>query len=825
MIYTKKIIIIICCIILGVILLINFLYNKFVKNTNNIELFENAIDLVNKYKSSEVNNIHTDSASETSIYPWTTILQNIDDNNKIRAIGLYKPNVVLNGVIYSKLGDMLSLNSDFSQPLKTDFTLLVVRNSSDIKPPIGYNLIVNFGNNNLESFYTELQDKLDNTNINAMQVSLNNCFNYDITLQNIINNNKQLIHTNVINLITLKTFLSVNINASINLSTILENQINDIRNTISFSINNNSEIHLPVGIDVSITSGDGKYDITWNNNNVNLNNIKLNSNANFNSQINKLSNNFSNIPDNNKFKYTSIQNINIFKYVQPEIILYLQNICNDIINIYNNTKNTKLLDYLKLASDITQVKTLLQTLSQLSSQLSSQYNNDSISPDLDIYTNTNTGSDLNFSETPLYIKLSEYKNINTLLGNIITLILSNSNNYYYCYVIFTPSQLVFSSTSITNTNTEMQSATLIQGTRNQITYADNLIINNSKDNLNTIFNNITYNINNDINTSIIRNFKPPLHNLLQIQNAMSTRTIDFFPLKIYEPIAPPNYISVGHIFCNTEDDLNKVKLSNNVACIPQQCIRNIREWVASDKVFEYNKNNIYWALYKNPYIGTFISVNNPQQLPPGKVCKVVACVAKCTAIDELTKADNCARKYQQINKSIMNNITQAPDLVASAEEQIYLQKIKQQSDNITRLKNRAQQMQISMDKAGIVNEEMNKSKLQNYVDTQQRNIEMVVNKLENDNNNIKTNINMPLNAINNVINVIKNTDTLSQIEKDILVNKIITTATNLSNNTISETQYNIILNKILKSSPQYDMTGLVLKDLVADVCYGCGTPD
>ena len=68
MIYTKKIIIIICCIILGVILLIKFLYNRFVKNTNNIELFENAIDLVNKYKSSEVNNIHTDSASETSKY-------------------------------------------------------------------------------------------------------------------------------------------------------------------------------------------------------------------------------------------------------------------------------------------------------------------------------------------------------------------------------------------------------------------------------------------------------------------------------------------------------------------------------------------------------------------------------------------------------------------------------------------------------------------------------------------------------------------------------------------------------------------------------------
>ena len=37
-------------------------------------------------------------------------------------------------------------------------------------------------------------------------------------------------------------------------------------------------------------------------------------------------------------------------------------------------------------------------------------------------------------------------------------------------------------------------------------------------------------------------------------------------------------------------------------------------------------------------------------------------------------------------------------------------------------------------------------------------------------------------------------------------------------------KYNANLNNILKSCPQYDLTGLVKKTTVGDVCYGCGTP-
>ncbi len=261
----------------------------------------------------------------------------------------------------------------------------------------------------------------------------------------------------------------------------------------------------------------------------------------------------------------------------------------------------------------------------------------------------------------------------------------------------------------------------------------------------------------------------------------------------------------------------------NIACVPSQCVKDIRDWLASDKVFEYNQGGVYWALYKNPYTGTFIAVNQ-QKLPSGKVSKVIACVAKCNAVEELQKADDCARKYYQINKNITNNLTQTPDLVASTEEEIYLQKIKEQSDNITRLKQRAQQMQVNIDKADIVNAEMNKAKLQNYVDSQKRNIDLVVKQLEKDKNKIKTDINVPIAAINKLINIINNLETLSLEQKQTLIDKIITNATQLSNNTITSSQYNANLNSIIRSCPQYDLSGLVKKTLVSDVCYGCGTP-
>jgi hypothetical protein len=262
---------------------------------------------------------------------------------------------------------------------------------------------------------------------------------------------------------------------------------------------------------------------------------------------------------------------------------------------------------------------------------------------------------------------------------------------------------------------------------------------------------------------------------------------------------------------------------NNIACVPTGCVKEIRDWTAADKVFEYNKDGVYWALYKNPYVGTFIAVNQPG-VPEGKVSKVVACVAKCTAVDELKKADECARTYQKLNSSIQNKLTSAPDLVASTEESIYLNQIKEQNDNILQLQKRAKTMQIDIDKADIINVEMNKAKLQDYVDNQKRNIEIVTDNLERDQNRIQTNINIPISVLNQLITIIENLPNLSDSKKQELINKIKDNAKAANSGLMTYGEYNANLNNILKSCPQYDLTGLVKKTTVGDVCYGCGTP-
>ena len=315
--------------------------------------------------------------------------------------------------------------------------------------------------------------------------------------------------------------------------------------------------------------------------------------------------------------------------------------------------------------------------------------------------------------------------------------------------------------------------------------------------------------------SIIAN----VNNFSKFIKAYSTNSIGYFPLKIYKPIAPDNYVSLGHVFGNVSTDLQKITDSNNVACVPSHCVKPIRDWTTNDKIFEYNQNGTYFGIYLNPYTGTFISTNtNSQTLPEGKVCKVVACVKKCTAVDELEKSDDCARKYYNLNKEAISSTPLSSTLVSSQEEEFYLGKIKVQSDSITRLKQRAQQMQTDVDKATIVNREMNKSKLQNYVDEQKRNIDIIMQRLQSDKNKIKTDINIPADTLKDIMDMIKNSLLLNSEQKTNLLKQLANTQ-NLSGD-----QYKKSLNQVLSSCPQYDLTGLVSKQTASDVCFGCDTP-
>lgn len=811
MIYTNKQIIIALSIILVSILIIKFLYNHLVKGKDSLEGFENAIDLLNKHKSSNVQLIGdiTSSDIELTINPWTTKLYNMQDIQKIKAISLYKPHLVINSDQYSKLGDMISLNTDYSPPTNNEFALLIKRSGSDIKPPVNFNLIVNFGNSNVPQYYYQYDKFLGSqNNLSLVMNNINNCLTAISNLNQILAKNQDIITNNIKNIIKGQTNLRIGASNPISIASIMNMSVSGISGgLIQTPISATTEIILPIGTDASITTPDDTYSVLWESA-IDINNSITTDIFLRQIQPNSIFRNFT----ANNFQINSTQPINIFALANPnDIVEFLQNLCNDILTIFGQTNiNPDFIKYLKLGDSLEGVNTVLSAVSTLQQ-------NQTILPGLGTATtptnNTTYNNPTNIISANTVLTAYANANSNTLLGGILYIIINKKQSYSYPCIKFSASQLAFSTRS---------SNSSVISVINGLSDANGIIVNSFSS---SILDGINVNIssNSPEIANIAINVLPNLSKMFEFQTALTNGGIDFFPLQIYEPVAPQNYKALGHVFCNTAKDYYKLTTANNIACVPTQCVKEIRDWVSSDKVFEYNQSGIYWALYKNPYTGTFIAVNQPQ-LPGGKVCKVVACVAKCNAVDELQKADECARKYYQINKSIAKNTTETPDLVASTEENIYLEKIKQQSDNITRLQQRAQQMQINIDKADIVNEEMNKSKLQDYVDTQKRNIDLVVKRLEKDKNKITANINIPVSALNNLITMIKNVPTLTPEQKQTVVNKIVVNATQLSNNTITSGQYNSNLNQILKSCPQYDLTGLVKKDLVSNVCYGCGTP-
>ena len=67
-----------------------------------------------------------------------------------------------------------------------------------------------------------------------------------------------------------------------------------------------------------------------------------------------------------------------------------------------------------------------------------------------------------------------------------------------------------------------------------------------------------------------------------------------------------------------------------------------------------------------------------------------------------------------MNKKSSQDVNVAHNLVSNEEDEYYLSKLQSQSNKIATLSKKAQDMQLTIDKANIVNREMNKQKLQDY---------------------------------------------------------------------------------------------------------------
>jgi hypothetical protein len=851
------------CITIIIIIILRFLYIRLSNNNKYKEGFESntnngdAIDLLSKYKTNQIivdNNVLTD---KNIIKPWTTKIYNMQSITKqSKEIALYKPNLFINNEQYCKLGDTLSQNTNYSPPNSSQLTLLIKKGVSDIKPPKDYDLIVNFGSEFINTKFYEFESYIDDiSKMNLIATNINTCSKTFVNMNTIVQKNVETLQLNLSQkLINEPTFNMIIDNKTTSIIGLVNNTINN------FNTKNTSNITLPAGVSGSFT----KQILV--NNEISTEYADVDISFDIPSKLDDKQTGdktqiisylptslFKNISENNikikTFEY------NLFHLIPViEILNYLQSLCDNIKTIYDNqNNNVAFLNYLNLTESKDTVLDIMDKIEVCKTFLSTYDNVNTITlttnPEVSTYYNTivtsipNTNTLLGLvleilKNMKLIYKVSFFKfNIaNVIIPETFSDIPSTSNtieHFSFMSKIGKPTATDFAN-AFGGGSGGSGGSRLTKGIKDGIkgitgisTITQLKLTSFNNDFLSNIPKN-NYDIN--YNTTYSTQVKGKIMNIInfaKFQSDLNNNSIQNLPLKIYRPIPPIGYRALGHIFCNVQRQLNDIKnidiAGNGVCCVPEHCVKDIRDWNSSDKVFEYNKNNTYWALYFNPFIGTFISTNK-NQLPEGKVSKVVACVKKCSAVDDLEKADECARNYYNINKKIKSDVNMTPNLVADQEELFYLEKLKSQGDSIARLTKRAQDIQMNVDKANIVNREMNKNKLQTYVDTQKRNIDSVMKRLEKDKNSIQTNISIPVDVLNKLISYIQKSKDIPEEQKVQLVSKLLNNQKMMKDNLITKTDYENTINKVLSACPNYDLTGLVKKSIVSDVCYGCDSP-
>jgi hypothetical protein len=888
-----------------ILIIVRILYSIFYTNENNsIEGFninnDAATDLLSKYKSTEAQNIvdPTNKNTEMQIYVWNNRIYNMENPTSLtKAISLYKPNLMIRDVNYAKLGDIVCQNNDYSLPKHDQFTLLIKKGTSDIKPPTRFDLMAEIINTNFNPSYYEYSNYIDNSaNFSAIADNLYNCSSVISNLNALIQNNLSIIQSKF----TENALESINIvlpaatftgNNSYKMSDFL-NKLRKGKYVVE-GPDMGYVVKAPAGIAGYVIINGQQIDISIPSSIDSLPNSK--------SKLSNLSAAYENIPESS-ISNTLIK-IKLFEYIPiKNIVTYITSLCNDIESIYNQSQSqtTNLLKYLNLAPSLANVRSIKTTFNGDNFQFSDISRSSGISsltsstPLLQLVLYIISTAEISCNSTIIELVILKHKTIikqegrvrlaeaeidtaksigglipnhrvkttnvgcyndqyynpqngtnlemnraiPTRLGVTLNINISEADRVQqcadlanefgfntigvqageYCFGGYNPDYSKHGPAANPNCNVAgdgwVNRVYKITNDSINITGYNNNFLENIPSSAYNILTNSTYDRNS---ISIINSILLPINNFSQFTGDFANNSIGYFPLQIYKPIAPENYTALGDVFCNITNDLQKIIDSKNVACVPSHCVKEIRDWTSNDKIFEYNKDGKYFAIYFNPYIGTFISTKT-QQLPTGKVCKVVSCVKKCTVVEDLEKADDCARKYYNLNKKSITNTPLSSTLVSNQEEEFYLDKIKIQSDSITRLKQRAQQMQTDIDKATIVNSEMNKSKLQNYVDDQKRNIDIIMKRLQDDKNKIKTDVNIPSESLKDLIDMIKNSSSISSENKAILLSKIANTQN------LSGAEYDNSLNQILNSCPQYDLSGLVSKQTASDVCFGCDTP-
>lgn len=331
---------------------------------------------------------------------------------------------------------------------------------------------------------------------------------------------------------------------------------------------------------------------------------------------------------------------------------------------------------------------------------------------------------------------------------------------------------------------------------------------------------------NNYKEEIIKPMSNALNSISQMINQLENLKFDLlenrfqhFPLKIYRPIPTKNYVSLGDVLFNHRNTNYNLRqpILDNIATIPKQCYKEVRDWLSVDKVYEYRDGDTYLAIFKNPYLQTFKAVTVPDTLPPGKVGKVVACVEGCRLLDDIIEADKCSKKFFKANKEIIEGTNLDPDnTIISRESTLYKNKIQDKQDRINTLKEVARRLQIQDDKANIINRQYNKQQLQNLVDNQRRNINTLVDELQDGKNRIDINVKFSYDKFQGLITILRENNSLPTTVAD----RITEIVDNSARQKLDELP-NEDVKEVLASCPTPETEGLVVKALVESGCFNC----
>jgi hypothetical protein len=334
----------------------------------------------------------------------------------------------------------------------------------------------------------------------------------------------------------------------------------------------------------------------------------------------------------------------------------------------------------------------------------------------------------------------DINNIKNELENIVNSFSSKIQLYKFNFMLTLPKYTIINKKETKNeffnlyNGKVINSSNLLQYKIKKITVS----IDNSDKPVNNILANNIKNLNKKM--LIFKNkFEQNNEKSIEIINNIENNQLNHYPLSIYNVKAPRGYKSLGDIvgISGFTDDkssslynVNPIKNIDEYGCVPENCAIKVRQWLDSDKVYEYKSENQYLALFLNPYTETFKAVTQEGSKPEGDVEKLVACVAKSGIIDELKKADTCANEYKRnYEKVLVDSTLDRSSTLFDKQEARMQAAIADRYKVIDSLKSEISQIKKQDRKATIINHNINRKKFQDLLDRQVYNMDKLITNL------------------------------------------------------------------------------------------------